>query len=439
MIAPTTNWEEHVLADDGSETVFRDPLRRDPPVNGVAKSVSRLPLFTALPAPGNGTAHHADDAQALAAFCFEPPGSDLGRYVTQVLAALGKRHIPVHLFVREPMATDVADMVVHAVGSSPAGNLLAQVQEFTRRAGNAFLQRFPNGADVTLMGFEWSAVPVLSLLRGIKNAATILSLHSLERQRSDMSSVLSQEIEAIELAGLHEAQALWVHDPATVEVAKFWVPACAERMVPARQPFPCPHFSAPSAAAEVKARYQVGPTDPTILFVGDLHERYGPDLLVKALPPILKNHPQTRLLMVGEGELHWPLRVYCRYLFLEHAVRLVGDLQGQALYDLIRAADIIAVPSREATPWWPILAGWAAGRPVAATHQAAPAFLAHEQDSVLFYPSENSCVWGIERFLYDADLCRRTARQGALKLEERFGWNNVASQVEELMRVRQAR
>ena len=31
----------------------------------------------------------------------------------------------------------------------------------------------------------------------------------------------------------------------------------------------------------VKARYQVGPVDPLVLFVGDLDERHGPDDLVK--------------------------------------------------------------------------------------------------------------------------------------------------------------
>jgi hypothetical protein len=93
------------------------------------------------------------------------------------------------------------------------------------------------------------------------------------------------------------------------------------------------------------------------------------------------------------------------------------------------------VPSREPTPWWPVLAAWAAGRPVAATHGAAPGLLEHEQDCVLFYPSENSCVWGVERLLFDADLGRTLAVAGGAKLEERFGWGCVAAQVQELMGV----
>jgi glycosyltransferase involved in cell wall biosynthesis len=102
---------------------------------------------------------------------------------------------------------------------------------------------------------------------------------------------------------------------------------------------------------------------------------------------------------------------------------------------LVEAADIIALPSRDSTPWWPIQAAWAAQRPVVATHKAAPALLEHERDSVLVYPVEQSLVWGIERLLYDPALCVTLGQNGREKLEERFGWNNVAEQLEELMGV----
>src|SRR5262249_60454978 len=127
-------------------------------------------------------------------------------------------------------------------------------------------------------------------------------------------------------------------------VARFWVPDCAERSLPAHPLFPMDRFEGLADPGAVKARYQVGPVDPVILYVGDLDERYGPDLLVKAMPAILRHHPQARLVIVGEGQLQWPMRVYARYLLLEHAVRIVGHLADQAVNELIQAADIIAVP-----------------------------------------------------------------------------------------------
>jgi glycosyltransferase involved in cell wall biosynthesis len=436
MIAPIRTWDDTSLDWESTEDLPREiATRLLPPPQGTALKGDNSSLPLALAPIRNGAAKHASGPKVLAMFCFEEWEGALGQYVGQVAAALGRRQRPVHLFTRSEHPQPIPGVEIHAVGNCEAGNLLAQVKEFTRRSGNAFLQRFPNGADVTLMGFEWSTVEVLSLLRGIKNADTILSLHSLERQRSDMASVLSQEIEAVELAGLREAKTIWIHDPAASEMVNYWARECLGRIVAARQAFPFGNFDTGIDPGEVKARYQVGPTDPTILFIGDLHERYGGDLLVKAMPPILKNHPQARLIMVGDGALLWPLRVYCRYLFLEHAVRLAGHLDGKPLYELIQAADMVVVPSREPTPWWPIQAAWAAGKPVAASHEAARGLLDHDQDCILFYPSENSCVWGIERFLFDPQAVRQTAQKGYQKLEQRFGWNGVAAQVEEMLAV----
>jgi glycosyltransferase involved in cell wall biosynthesis len=387
----------------------------------------------------NGDAARPDRGPALAMFCYEAPDGMVGRYVARLSAALARRKVAVHLYTRHDFPT-VPGVTVHAVGEGGEGGLVAQVQEFTNRACNLFLQQLQAGtAPATLMGHEWSAVPALSLLHSLKGLDTILTLHSLERQRSDMTGELSRRIEEIETSGLREAKAVLTHTGATAEVAKYWVPECAGRIGCLRQPFPTEKFPKVADPGAVKARYNVGPVDPTIVYLGDLDDRYGPDLLVKAMPPVLRNHPQARLVIVGDGQLYWPLRVYARYLLLEHAVRLVGHLEDDRLHELIGAAEVIAVPSRTATPWWPIQAAWAARRPVIATHNAAPGLLEHEKDAVLFHPNENSCVWGIERILFDPDLGQAIAGRGADKLEERFGWNIVAEQVEQLIGVRQAR
>jgi glycosyltransferase involved in cell wall biosynthesis len=430
------NGDETTFAPETAEYPARElPAQSLPHTNGKHTKVENrlrdlVPARFAL----NGDAAHGKARPSLAVFCHEDPESVIGQYVGKTVAALARRHIPVHLFVPQIYPLDTPGVSVHPVGQASEGDLLAQVQEFTRQACNAFLEQFPVGCDkVTLLGYEWSSVPALSLLHGIKNVDMLLSLHSLERQRSDLTSIMSKQIEDIELSGLREAKSILIQDPASAEIVKYWAPDCGSRMVYARQPFPAHHFASDLDPGAVKARYQVGPVDPTVLFVGDLDERYGPELLIKAMPAVLKNNKQVRLIVVGDGALYWPLRVYTRYLLLEHAVRLVGPLQGQPLYELIQAADLIAVPSREQTPWWPIQAGWAAQRPVVATHDAAPTLLEHEQDSVLCYASENSCVWGIERVLFDDGLGKRIAQKGCEKLEERFGWNSVAEQVEELL------
>jgi glycogen(starch) synthase len=379
----------------------------------------------------------ADEARpVLAVFCWERPDTPIGQAVLGTVAALARRETTVHLFSRFPCNLNLAHLHDHAVGDVEGGNLFEQVQQFTSRAVNAFLHRFPDGSPhVTLMGYEWSGAGPLGLLRGLKNKRTIFSISSMERQRSDMASEISRRINELECETLRESQVILVQEPAAAASARFWVPECAARLTAARQPFPVACFNSKVDPGQVKARYQVGPIDPTILYVGDMSERYGPDLLVKAMPAILRNHPQARLILVGDGPLFWTTRVYSRYLLLDHAIRFPGSVVGQAMHELVEAADIIALPSRDSTPWWPIQAAWAAQRPVVATHQAAPGLLEHEADSLLVYPAEQSLVWGIERLLYDSEFAARIAQGGRAKLEERFGWNIVAEQIEELMGV----
>jgi glycosyltransferase involved in cell wall biosynthesis len=421
------------------ETTTPSDTHTDEPTQQSEKAqalpVTRKVIGRFLPHANRTGVNYSSNGSArpsLAVFCHESPDSFIGRHVLQIVQTLVKRGHRVELFSRHPFTVEGSSFKNHVVGGGDTEEITGQVQEYGRRAGTAFLERFAATEPVHVIGYEWSSVPALKLVRETRNVLTTLSLHSLERQRTQLTSDTGRRIEELELLGLEQAHSLLIHDPATAEVARQIVPECVDRVTHAHHQFPISSFDLDLDPGQIKARYQVGPIDPTILFVGDLNEQYGPDLVVKAMPALLRHLPQARLVIVGDGSLFWPLRVYARYLLLEHAVRLPGSIQDQPLHELIRASDIIVVPSRESTPWWPILAGWAARRPVVATHNAAPGLLQHEENAVLCYPAENSFVWGIERVLYDAALREKLGREGRKKLEARFGWNGLAEQIEEL-------
>ncbi len=374
----------------------------------------------------------------LAIFSYEAPDTVVGQYLRKIASGIVDWCTTIHVFVREPFDLDVPGVVTHVVGNDGGGDLMEQVEDFTRRAVNAFMREFPDCSHVTLMGFEWATIPAISLLHGIKNVGIILSIHSLERQRSNMGDELSRRIEHIELYGLRELRLILAHDAGTLELIGRCVPESADRLMLAEPTMTVEDFFFDLDPGEVKGRYQIGPIDPTILFIGDLRENYGPDLLMKAMPMVLKAQKQARCVFVGEGELLWPLRVYSRYLLLDYAVRLVGSLEGRPLRELVHAADVIVVPSRQPTPWWPIEASWAADHPVVATFEAAPALVRHEQDAVLTEAEEKSIAYGIGRVLSDPALARRIADHGRAKLEQRYGINCVVARIEQLMGRREA-
>lgn len=413
------------------------PIPTAPPVPETAPA---LPEFkVAEPAAPPAVTTDVASPPMLAVFYYYDPDSAIGRYVTRIMPLVAARQIPVHIFSRKQLDIAAEGVHVHVIGEGDATDLLASSQQFATSALAAFdAECGSTGARVTALGFEWVSVKLLLELERRRQASIILSLHSLESQRSDLSNEQSRTIQAMELEGLAKAQTILIHNPPTAEEARKLLPQCQTRLVPVPAPFPVDDFRSGLDPGAVKARFQIGPIDPTILFIGELDDRHGPDILVKASEHIFKNQPQARFVVVGDGALQWPLRVHARYLRLEHAIRLAGHLAGKELHELIEASDIVCVPSRETTEDWPILAAWAAKRPVVATHNIGDALIQHDHDGVLFYPSENSCVWAVERLLRDHELRRRLGQNGHDKLVERYGWGKAAVQLQELMGVRQA-
>lgn len=433
------NWNG-VVEERETETVERvAPTGEEMIVNGSVRRKERAGE-NRLSGLRNGLVFQPEKGTTLALFCFEQPDSPVGKQIGQLATRLADRGVMVHLFTRRAYEFFHAGVFVHALGESSEGGYLAQAQEFGRRASNAFQRQFPVSTEnVFACGFEWSTLPLLRLLHGTRNVRTLVSLQSFERQRSDLGNEESRQINEIEVSGLREIPTVLLHDDKVEELARTMLPDCVGRIVRARWQFPAESFRTQGLdQGAVKARYKIGPVDPTVLYVGDFDDRHGPDALIKALPPILKNNNQVRFVFVGDGPNFWPARVHARYLLLEHAVRFAGHVMGADLCELVQGADIIAVPSREQTEWWPILAGWAAGRPVVTTQAMKTALdLRHEQDSVVVYPDPNSFVWGIERLLFDADLMARLREEGRKQLDERFGTGALASQLLELASVLQ--
>src|SRR6185437_12221620 len=188
--------------------------------NGQAVAEKEAP--PAAPTPSRGPT-------PLVVFCHEAPDSFIGSHVAGIVRGLALRGSPVHLFSRYKFVFGEPQVTNHVVGATDEGDIVDQVQEFTRRAGNAFLQQFPASQSVALIGYEWTSAPVLSLLRGLRNLQGVLGLHTVERQRSDLSSELAQKIAEIEREGIEKARTLLLHDPGTAEVVRHWIPEAADR------------------------------------------------------------------------------------------------------------------------------------------------------------------------------------------------------------------
>jgi glycosyltransferase involved in cell wall biosynthesis len=165
---------------------------------------------------------------------------------------------------------------------------------------------------------------------------------------------------------------------------------------------------------QVKMEVGVGPLDRLLLFVGPLEHAAGVDLLVEALPPLLSRAGNARLAFVGSGFMHGQLQHRADQLGVGHAVRLLGHREGPQVNRLVRAAEVVVLPSRCRVPFDDAVVHLArlAGRPVVTT-QGGPAHLVrHEENGLVTYDNPGSMVWALDRILSNPGHAEHMGRNG---------------------------
>jgi len=189
---------------------------------------------------------------------------------------------------------------------------------------------------------------------------------------------------------------------------------------------------------EVKKRFLVGPLDPMVLFIGRMTYQKGPDLLLEAVPEILRDYPQARFVFVGDGDIKDHLVNRARELGVNHAVRFAGYLPENEKIDLLKACEVVCVPSRNEPFGIVVLEAWAAGKPVIAIHgTGAGDIVWHDITGLKVYGYSDSIAWGVKNIFSDFEKARWMGNNGRLAAEKGFNWNKIAAETlkvyEELM------
>ena len=120
-----------------------------------------------------------------------------------------------------------------------------------------------------------------------------------------------------------------------------------------------------------RERLGVDATGKIIVAVGNLLSVKRHDTLIGALPGVLANNPDTRLVIVG-GAMHearhpGQLADLCRTLGIEDKVVFTGKLAAPTVADWLKAADVFALGSRREGCCNAVLEALASGLPVVTT------------------------------------------------------------------------
>jgi len=84
-----------------------------------------------------------------------------------------------------------------------------------------------------------------------------------------------------------------------------------------------------------------------ILTVSRLQPRKGHDVLIRAMPEILKRHPDVHYVIVGSGQQHDYLAGLIKDLDLEQHVSLLGECTDDEILQWYRRTDLFVLPNRQ--------------------------------------------------------------------------------------------
>lgn len=356
-------------------------------------------------------------------------------HVWELARAFLRRGHEVHVFTRgEPhqrIYDDVFGVHYHRCPFDPDPDFLREIERMNASMVH-YLRETERavGPFAVIHAHDWLAVQAGLRARDTSPARFAITFHSTEWGRTGTwpERGPSKTIAEIERQAIREAETVIAvsYDVRRELDALYACPDWKLRVIHHGidlEPFDCEPFD----PGEVKKSLGIAPLAPTVLYVGRLTHRKGADLLIQAAPRVLREKPDLRFMVVGEGELRNHLEREAERNGSRYAVHFLGWRGGNALVDLYRACDLVCSPSRSDPFGIVTLSAWAASKPVVASTLGSPnEFLFHEVNGLRVEPSPEVISDAILRMVADFDHLRWLGRNGRVAVETAFTWDKVA-------------
>lgn len=184
-------------------------------------------------------------------------------------------------------------------------------------------------------------------------------------------------------------------------------------------------FHIPNAADEMKFNPEVSGNrirdkynlnnKPVILFFKAFSPKNGPEIIIKAMPEILKINTEAVLMMAGDGPLKNQLMTLSKNMGLGRSVIFTGHISSEEAPEYYAASDVVTVPSvqvggvEEATSLT-MLEAMASGKPVVVSNIGGlkETIAGQDENIGLLFEEKNSTALANEiiMLLVDPALCR---------------------------------
>ena len=204
------------------------------------------------------------------------------------------------------------------------------------------------------------------------------------------------------------------------------------------------HFTPQDAGA---LRNQLGLSEKKVIVsVGRLVHRKGQDVLIEAMPAILKEVPEAHVLMIGEGPYRSYLENRAKALGIQEKITFIGRIQYADLPRYICVGDLFVMPSRSRLAGLEVeglgivyLEASACGLPVIAGNSggAPDAVLQGETGLVIDGTKKEEIAAAAIGLLLDAPRSKAMGIRGRQWIMQEWRWDIWSTRFAQLLKVNQ--
>ncbi|WP_236832790.1 glycosyltransferase [Blastococcus sp. KM273128] len=175
-----------------------------------------------------------------------------------------------------------------------------------------------------------------------------------------------------------------------------------------------------SGRARLRDELGVPPDAPLVALVGRIEDQKGVDLLVRAVPAVLEQVPRAHVVVVGDGTRREESEALAGELGVAGHVHFTGWRHDLA--DVMRAVDVLALPSRWEAFGIVNLEAMAAARPVVGFGvEGVPEVVVHGETGLLSPAGDvDGLARDLVRVLTDPELAARLGAAGRRRFVEHF-------------------
>ena len=192
-------------------------------------------------------------------------------------------------------------------------------------------------------------------------------------------------------------------------------------------------FKPRSNRAELRREFGLEEDKKIVLFVGRLYHRKGLEVLLRSIPPVLKDFSNVKFVISGKGfkKKEENLRKLAKQLDIEDHVTFLGYVPDEKLPNLYSASDVFVLPAIYENFPFAILEAQSTALPVISTKVGGiPEFIVNAQNGFLINTGDSrQLAQRILTLLQDPKFAKEMGKRGRALIEEGYDWSLITDQV----------